>query len=140
MNVCKVSVATEPNAAALGLRLRLQLVVALTGAASDWIDAPACAAPAASTAAWHIETMRAPGDPYRLRAVISDLLPAHAFIVEAFRAMLGRTPDPAGLAHYTALLATGPAARLALLHSLARSPEAAARHEVFRVQRHPQAR
>lgn len=126
---------------ALGLGLRVELAAVLTGVAGDWIDAPGLDAargatgPGAPWAGWQVESSRAPGDPYRLRAVIVEALPSAAFVAAAFRAVLGRAPDWDGLAHYSAELDRDPAGRRTLLEILAASPEAAVRRERFRFRR-----
>ncbi len=148
MNGCRLSVDTEPTFAALGLRLRLDLAVALTEVARAWIDAPGLDLPDhageraalsvdALPAAWHVESARAPGDPYRLRTVIAEALSPPAFVAAAFRAVLGRAPDPAGLAYYTAWLGRDPACHRLLLENLAVSPEATGHYERFRFMRTP---
>ena len=158
MNGCRSLVDAEPTFAVLGLRLRLELAAILTEAARAWIDAPGidrpCRAAAgatpspadgadgvagvvASPAEWHIESARAPGDPHRLRAVIAETLPPAAFVTAAFRAVLGRAPDPVGLAHFSAWLDHDPAGHHTLLESLVVSPEAAGRCERFRFVRVP---
>lgn len=126
---------------ALGLGLRAELAAILTGVAGDWIDAPGLEAtggatgPAAPLAGWHVESSRAPGDPFRLRAVIAETLPSAAFVAAAFRAVLGRAPDRDGLAQYSAGLDRDPAGRRILLEILAASSEAANRPERFRFRR-----
>ena len=140
MSDCRLSVDTEPTFAALGLRLRLDLAVALTAVARAWVDAPGLDGAdqaGAPVAGWRVESARAPGDPYRLRAVIAEALAPTAFAAAAFHAVLGRAPDPAGLAAYSARLERDPACHSALLASLATSSEATARCERFRFVRTP---
>ena len=50
-------------------------------------------------------------------------LPFDSFIVEAYRATVGRDPDAAGAAHYQRMLLRGSATRIEVLGRLAFSPE-----------------
>ena len=51
-------------------------------------------------------------------------LPLDAFVSTAYRAALGRDPDPAGAAHYQRLLLRGRLTRIEVLGRLSFSPEA----------------
>ncbi len=50
-------------------------------------------------------------------------LPLDTFMVQAYRASLGRDPDPAGAAHYQRMMLRGRISRVELLGRLAFSPE-----------------
>jgi hypothetical protein len=140
-----------PDVAAAMLAARLALGCQLAGPARDWLEAPALALtgrPANLPAdtpehpgadmppprEWRLYGRRGldPAAAFRLRAVLPDR-PAEALVDAAFRAMLGRAPDPADHAAYARALDSGALNAGVLLRDIASSPEARAREETLRL-------
>jgi len=143
--------AAEPPAAdlaALALAARLALARRLASPARDWLAAPALALPghppelaagavpgdAPAPRAWRLYGRRVldPAAPFLLRAVL-PATPPEALVEAAFRAMLGRAPDPADRAAYARALHSGALQAGVLLRDIAASAEAAARGEALRL-------
>jgi hypothetical protein len=138
MSVSRVSVRAEPSFAELGIRVRLSLARALTEAATSWIDDPGLSEEAGSAAhgpAWCVLSARARMNAHRLRGILPDSLSLHMFVSEAFRVVLGRSPDANGLMHYVDVLRHDPAGRGHVLETLAGSAEARRAGETFQFHR-----
>ncbi|HMO10521.1 MAG TPA: DUF4214 domain-containing protein [Actinotalea sp.] len=92
-----------------GARARRTAALALGALIAGSAAAPGVATPAAATPAAAVAPSSAPAAPSRVLPAAPPYYPVGRYVAAVYQDLFGRSPDPAGLAHWSYLLARGTA-------------------------------